>query len=61
MSKDKTVVIKVTKITPKQWSNLLIELNLVKKAWKPYNVEMTIQAPSFKKIIDQRAKVNDYR
>ena len=51
----------MSKITPKQWSNLLIELNLVKKAWKPYNVEMTIQAPSFKKIIDQGAKVNDYR
>ena len=59
MSKDKTVVIKVTKITPKQWSNLLIELNLVKKAWKPY-AKLNLQAHSIKKIIANGTKVNTY-
>ena len=37
-------------ISHKQWANLILELNLIKKAWKPYaNIE--IQAPGIKKII----------
>jgi len=37
-------------ITQKQWSNLVLELNLIKKAWKPYaNIEL--QGPGVKKII----------
>ena len=37
-------------ITQKQWSNLILELNLMKKEWKPY-AEIEIQAPGIKKII----------
>ena len=47
---------KVIKLTPKgisqkQWANLLLELNLMRKAWKPYGVDINIQAPGAKKII----------
>ena len=32
----KEVHIKVSNISPKQWANLLLELNLVKSAWKRF-------------------------
>ncbi len=38
------------KITQKQWSNLVLELNLIKKAWKPY-ASIELQGPGVKKII----------
>tara|TARA_R100000781_G_scaffold101433_1_gene64914 strand:- start:92 stop:268 length:177 start_codon:yes stop_codon:yes gene_type:complete len=44
--------------TPKQWSNFLLELNLIKKAWAPYaKLEMT--APNLKKIIAWGTKKHD--
>ena len=58
--KEKTITIKVKGITGKQWSNLLLELNLVKKAWKPYGVTLDLQAPKLKNILDWGTKVNDY-
>ena len=47
--KDKTIKIKPKNITQKQWVNLLLELNLMKTAWKPYGVELNIQAPGIVK------------
>ena len=42
-------------ISHKQWTNLILELNLIKKSWKPYaNIE--IQAPGIKKIISCKRK-----
>ena len=38
--KDKTITIKTKNITQKQWVNFLLELNLMKKAWKPYGVDV---------------------
>ena len=37
-------------ISQKQLSNLVLELNLIKKAWKPY-AEIDLQGPGIKKII----------
>jgi hypothetical protein len=37
-------------ISQKQWSNLVLELNLIKKAWKPY-ASLELQGPGIKKII----------
>ena len=37
-------------ISQKQWSNLVLELNLIKKAWKPY-AEIDLQGPGIKEII----------
>ena len=47
---------KVIKLTPKgisqnHWANLLLELNLMRKAWKPYGVDINILAPGIKKTI----------
>ena len=37
-------------ISQKQWASLILELNLIKKAWRPY-ASLEIQAPGIKKII----------
>ena len=34
--KEKIITISSKDITPKQWSVLLLELNIMRKAWKPY-------------------------
>ena len=46
----KKVTITSKNINAKQWSNLILELNLIKKQWKPY-ADIDIQAPGIKKII----------
>ncbi len=57
MKKEKTIVLKPKNITQKQWVNLLLELNLMSKAWKPYGVDITIQAPGMKKTLLWGTKV----
>ena len=37
-------------ISQKQWSNLVLEMNLIKKSWAPY-AKLEIQGPGIKKII----------
>ena len=46
----KKVTISCDKISPKQWSVLLIELNLVKEAWRPF-AKLDIDTPDFEKVI----------
>ena len=57
MKKEKTITLKPKNITQKQWVNLLLELNLMSKAWKPYGVDITIQAPGIKKTLLWGTKV----
>tara|TARA_R110002020_G_scaffold44306_1_gene127915 strand:+ start:655 stop:840 length:186 start_codon:yes stop_codon:yes gene_type:complete len=45
-------------ISQKQWTNLLIELNLIKEAWKPY-AKIEIQAPGIKKILSFGKRKHD--
>ena len=35
----------------KQWSDLILELNLIKKSWHRYGVTIEVKAPEIKKII----------
>ena len=57
--KDKTITIKPRNITQKQWSSLLLELNLVKKAWRTYGVDMQINAPGLKNVLKWGTKSYD--
>jgi hypothetical protein len=50
--KEKIITIKSKDINQKQWSIFLLELNLMKRAWKSYGVNVEISAPGLKKIID---------
>jgi hypothetical protein len=40
--KEKVITIKPKGISQKQYSSFLLELNLMKKAWKPYGVNVEI-------------------
>ena len=46
----KKLTITSKNITHKQWSNLILELNIIKRQWKPY-ADIDIQAPGIKKIL----------
>ena len=46
----KTVTITSKNITQKQWSNLILELNLMKQRWKPF-ATLDLQGQNVKKII----------
>ena len=46
----KKLTITSKNISQKQWSNLILELNLMKKAWSSY-ADINIEAPGIKKII----------
>ena len=49
--KEKVITIKPKGISQKQWANLLLELNLMKTAWKPYGVDLQISAPGLKNVL----------
>ena len=49
----KTITLKVEGVSQSQWSTFVLELNLMKKAWKRYGVEVDLKAPSINKIISQ--------
>jgi hypothetical protein len=58
--KEKKITITSKDITSKQWSALILELNLMKTAWKPY-AKLEIHAPSVNKIIKQGTRKYDAR
>ena len=46
----KKLTLTADNISQKQWSNLILELNIMKRAWKPY-AKIEIQGTGIKKII----------
>ena len=56
--KEKEIIIKATKITPKQWSSLVLEVNLMIQAWRPY-AKLELKAPGLKKIVGWGTKIHD--
>ena len=58
--KEKTITITVDGTNPGQWSNLLLELNIMKKAWRPFGVNMNLKAPGIKNIIEWGNKTGEY-
>ena len=56
----KTLTITSKNINKKQWSNLILELNLIKKSWSKY-AKLELSAPGLKKIIAHGTKNFDSR
>jgi len=56
--KEKEITITSSRITPKQWSILVLELSMIVKAWKPY-AKLELKAPGLKKIIGWGTKRHD--
>ena len=48
---EKKVTITAKGISQKQWSTLILELNIMRKAWRPVGVELTLHAPKVNSII----------
>ena len=57
--KEKKVIISAKGASIKQWTDLILELNLIKKAWHRYGVTVTIQTPELKKILAWGTKKYD--
>ena len=49
--KEKKVTVSAKGASIKQWTDLILELNLMKKALRPYGVTINIQTPEIKKIL----------
>ena len=49
--KEKNITIKTKGISQRQYSTLLLELNIMKRQWRSFGVDLQISAPSLKKII----------
>tara|TARA_R100001082_G_scaffold8539_1_gene5018 strand:- start:118 stop:327 length:210 start_codon:yes stop_codon:yes gene_type:complete len=56
----KKVIITSKNISPKQWSVLLLELNMIKQQWKPY-ADIKINTPGINKIISWGKRRYDTR
>ncbi len=52
------VTITSKNISPKQWSVLLLELNMMRQAWKPY-AKLELQAPGLRKVVKLGTKKYD--
>ena len=57
--KEKIITLKVEDAAPGQWSSLLLELNLMKQAWKSYGVNINMKAPGLKNVLNHGTKVHD--
>ena len=57
--KDKTITLTPKGISQKQWSSFLLELNLMKKAWKPYGVNVEIKASGLRNVLKWGTTVHD--
>jgi len=58
--KEKKLIISSKDMTQKQWSNLILELNLIKKAWSSY-ATIELQGPGVRKIIAHGTRNFDSR
>ena len=49
--KEKKATLHAKGASVKQWTDLMLELNLMKKAWYRYGVTIEVKTPGIKKII----------
>ena len=49
--KDREINITVANATPKQWANLVIELNLIATAWRPFGPKIKLKTKNFERLI----------
>ena len=57
--KEKIITLKVNGAAQGQWSSLLLELNLMKQAWKSYGVDINMKASGLKNVLNHGTKVHD--
>ena len=57
--KEKIITLKIEGAAQGQWSSLLLELNLMKQAWRSYGVDINMKAPGLKNVLTHGTRVND--
>tara|TARA_R100001086_G_scaffold927_1_gene466 strand:+ start:1385 stop:1591 length:207 start_codon:yes stop_codon:yes gene_type:complete len=57
--KEKKVTIKARHISSKQWSVFLLELNLIKKAWKKCGVDIDMTTPQLQRVLAWGTRKHD--
>ena len=57
--KEKIITLKIEGAAQGQWSSLLLELNLMKQAWRSYGVDINMKAPGLKNVLTHGTKVHD--
>ena len=57
--KEKIITLKVNGAAQGQWSSLFLELNLMKKAWKSYGVDINMKASGLKNVLNYGTKVHN--
>ena len=55
------ITLNITVESQKQYSTLVLELNNMSKAWRPYGVTIKINSPNSEKIIRWGNRSNDER
>ena len=58
-TKEKIITIKPKGISQKQYSAFLLELNIMKREWKPYGVDVEIKAPGLINILRWGTNISD--
>ena len=59
--KEKKVTLSAKGASVKRWSDLILELNLMKKTWRSYGVTLDIQTPGIKKILAWGTRRYDFK
>ena len=57
--KEKKATIPAKGASIKQWADIILELNLMKKSWHRYGVTITIKTPEIKRILSWGTKRYD--
>ena len=58
-NKEKIITIKPKGISQKQYSAFLLELNIMKREWRPYGVDVEIKAPGLRNILRWGTNTSD--
>jgi hypothetical protein len=59
MTKEKIITIRPKGISQKQWSTFLLELNIMKRQWRSYGVDVEIKAPGLKAVLFHGTRTNE--
>jgi len=58
-NKEKIITIRPKGISQKQWSTFLLELNIMKRQWRSYGVDVEIKAPGLKAVLFHGTRTNE--
>jgi hypothetical protein len=58
---EKKLTLKATGATQKQWGVLVLELNILKKAWKSYGVDIDLSSHGIKSIIEKGTRIYEFK